>query len=287
MPNNSAVQEKSYTRITLALDIIGKITHGPLAGYHEMGIVKHQIDLADTITLTPAEETRLTCTDSRVPCDETNLCIAVLRFMQDRYKHPQEYHIELEKNIPVQGGLAGGSANAATMINLLNTAWELSLSPAEKMAIGGAFGMDIPYYFLGKTAFDSETTGTLTAIPTECTFSFVLVIPPFGIATARAYKELIYPLCGKEIKNTEALIKALERNEYREMAPLFHNDFQKCIIQKEPRISQITTALREAGCCASFLSGSGSTVVGIAQNRAHAHNVAELFPHAIVAETLI
>ena len=101
---------RAYTRITLALDIVRKLSDGPLAGYHELGIVKHQIDLFDTISVVEADSTSLSCDHPLVPRDKTNICWRAVDLVKQKRGVVRNVAIAIQKNIPVMGGLAGGSA---------------------------------------------------------------------------------------------------------------------------------------------------------------------------------
>ncbi|MCA9364558.1 MAG: hypothetical protein KC736_01565 [Candidatus Moranbacteria bacterium] len=142
------IKEKSYARITLSPDIIRKITNSPHSGYHEMGIIKHMIDLYDIIHLTQSDQDSLTCSDPRIPTDDKNTCIKAIDIFRKKYNTSKPIHIHIEKNIPTEGGLAGGSSNAATVLKLLYNYYNTPLSPNEIKSLGRQVGMDVPYFFL-------------------------------------------------------------------------------------------------------------------------------------------
>jgi 4-diphosphocytidyl-2-C-methyl-D-erythritol kinase len=257
------MQRNSYTRITLALDIIGKIHDGPWKGYHELSTIKHQIDLGDTISIDPSEYLSLECNDPEVPCDERNLCLQAVTLLQREFGIERGVHITIDKRIPVKGGLAGGSANAATTLMLLNDVWKLHLSRRQLMKLGRMLGMDVPYYFIGNTAFDTEAGGVCHAITGRIRCTFILAIPEFGVSTSEAYAGIDYAKVGKNIDLTEAMKKYCLAKNIQGVVSSIHNDFEDSVFTAYPALGLLKEELLEAGCSAAVLSGSGSTVYGV------------------------
>jgi len=269
------VERRSYTRLTLALDIMGRITTGPYCGYHELATVKHQIDLFDTIAIEPAEVLSIVCSDPLVPCDSRNICYKAAALLQQRFGTNQPVCITIDKHIPVMGGLAGGSANAATTLAMLNDLWELKLDTTQLMEIGRQLGMDVPFYFIGKTAFDTEAGGVCTKLPTAIHLTFILAIPDFGVSTVAAYQGIDYREIGRNTGKTNALQQFLLATDRPNVVSCIHNDFEYSVFRSHPRLVSIKKELMEAGCETAVLSGSGSTVLGVTRNREQAEEVAE------------
>lgn len=263
----------SYTRVTLALDIIRKIPDGQFAGYHELGIIKHKIDLHDILEITDSKEMVITCNNPLVPCDSSNICWKAALLLKERFGIHSNVKIDINKNIPVMGGLAGGSANAASTLSALSTYWNLDLSTDDLMSLGRKLGMDVPFYFTGNTAFDTEATGIIRPLYHTNAFTFVLAIPDFGVSTKDAYQGIDYNLIGKSVNKTKMLEESLCRNDPASVFPLMHNDFELTVFKKFPALDALKKQLIDYGCSASVMSGSGSTVLGIAENLKHARKV--------------
>ncbi|HEX2957689.1 MAG TPA: 4-(cytidine 5'-diphospho)-2-C-methyl-D-erythritol kinase [Chitinispirillaceae bacterium] len=277
---------KSCTRVTLALDIIKKITSGTLSGYHELSIIKHQIDLYDLISVKDSDTMSLSCNVETVPCNPENICWKAAVLLKEAYDVDKNIHSDIYKNIPVMGGLAGGSANAAATIQLLNTYWELGLSTDTMMSFGRKLGMDVPFYFLGKTAFDSEATAVLYSISTSAQFSFILAVPEFGVSTKSAYSSIDYHTVGRKTHETEMLIGCL-KNDHKKVYQYLHNDFENNVFRDYPRLSVIKNELLDAGCAAAMLSGSGSTILGVVENDCQIEDIAQKIScRTIIAHTL-
>lgn len=272
------VEKKSFSRITLALDIIRKLTHGAYQGYHELHIIKHQINLFDHITVQPSINTRIVCDNPHVPVDQSNLCWKVVDKIKQTCNIKENVIITIQKNIPVQGGLAGGSANAATVLALLNTLWDLRLTIQQLCQLGRQIGMDVPYYFIGHTAFDTEAGGILESIETALAFDFVLLLPRKGVSTPLAYKNIDYATIGCMKEKTEQMRHAFVAHDREGVTGGLHNDFENSVFKHYPELASLKKSLLDAGCVNAVLSGSGSTLVGIARDKEHASWVKQRIP---------
>jgi 4-diphosphocytidyl-2-C-methyl-D-erythritol kinase len=281
------ITKTSPTRLTLALDIVRRLESGPLCGYHELGIIKHQVTLADTLHVEPWNCDLIECGNPLVPLDNSNICLKACELVRKQFNIDEPLKIIIEKRIPVMGGMAGGSANAAAMLAALNELWKLNLTYEQFCALGRQLGMDVPFFFTGKTAFDSETTGVLESVNTNLKFYFVLVIPDFGVSTKDAYGSLDYSRVGKNISVTNRLRNALEQGNIEEAANCVHNDFEISVFKRFPKLGEIRAVLLKAGCLAAGMSGSGSTMYGIASSCAHAEKAAaSLDCRTLITETL-
>jgi 4-diphosphocytidyl-2-C-methyl-D-erythritol kinase len=265
--------ENSYTRVTLALDIVRKLTEGEFAGYHELNIVKHQISLCDEITVEPASAMSIRCDNPMVPLDSRNICWKVAEEIRHRFQISDNVRIGIRKRIPVQGGLAGGSANAATVISLLNQLWKLNLDLGQLRDVGRTAGMDVPFYFTGGTAFDTEATGILEPIATGLRFDFVLYLPSFGVSTSAAYGQIDYGAIARRTGLTRKMQVDLQSNDSEAVIKAMHNDFELSVFKHYPALQAMKAELLEAGCLNAVMSGSGSTLIGVARDTEHGEYV--------------
>ncbi len=257
------VSAVSHTRLTLALDIIGKLSEGEFAGYHELGIVKQKISLGDTISMEESDEMGITCSFPGVPEDSNNICWQAVELVQKECGISTNVKMTIDKVIPVQGGLAGGSTNAATVLMLLDELWNLKLPFSDKVALGKKLGMDVPFYFTDGCAFDSEATGVLNPINHSLGMAFALIVPPFGVSTADAYRGINYEAVGKLTAQTQNLKGALETGSYEDVVKNCHNDFELSVFDVKPKLIDIREDLLTQGADAAFMSGSGSTMIGV------------------------
>ena len=271
------LREKSYTRITLARDIIRRIDEGEYEGYHELTIIKHQVDLFDLISVKPSRDLSISCNNPEMPVGASNLCWQAAEKMKQQFGIKENVSIHIEKNIPIKGGLAGGSSNGATVLSMLNTLWDLGLDKTQLRAIGRTIGMDVPFYFTGGTAFDTETTGVLEPIQTDLAFNFILAIPVFGVSTSEAYKKIDYNKIGQNKDKTAQMKQALQINDRGGVIDALHNDFEYPVYRIYPQLEQLKEKLLKAGCLNAVMSGSGSTLVGVVEDINHAEFIKNRF----------
>ena len=269
--------EKSYTRITLALDIIRKITDGEYEGYHELNIIKHQVGLFDVISVKTSKRLSVSCNNPKIPVDSGNLCWQSVEKIKQQFGIKENVSIHIEKNIPIKGGLAGGSSNAATVLSMLNTLWNLELDKEQLGDISRDVGMDVPFYFTGGTVYDTETTGVLQPIKTELVFNFILATPFFGVSTSEAYKGINYDNIGRNRNETGRMKKAFETNDNESVISAMHNDFHYTVFRDYPQLEQLKGELLKAGCLNVVMSGSGSTLVGVVKSIDHAKFIKNRF----------
>jgi 4-diphosphocytidyl-2-C-methyl-D-erythritol kinase len=257
---------KSFTRITLALDIVGRIAEGPYQGFHELGTVKHLISLHDIITVEESPAMRIVCDNPAVPSDSTNSCWKAVELLKQKFGKNDNLTITIRKNIPVKGGLAGGSANAATALALARDLWKINITNDALIKLSRQAGQDVPFYFCGPTAFDSEAGEVLAPIPNSLRFDMILVVPDFGVSTAEAYRNFDYSQIRLQTGRTMAMREALAANDRSGVVRNIHNDFETSVFGQYPKLEQIKFKLIENGCETASLSGSGSTVFGILQS---------------------
>jgi len=268
------IKRDAHARITLALDILRKLTSGPYAGYHELSIVKHQLSLHDTISIREWPEMKVECDDPTVPCDRTNICHRAADALKRKFGIDKNVNICIEKRIPVMGGMAGGSTDAAAALQALMELWNLQLPPSELVELARSLGMDVPYFFLGGTAVDSETTGEISPVLTGVSMVFVLVVPDFGVSTREAYAGIDYSRVAKDRGKTGDMLRAFEANDAEKVRAAMHNDFETSVFGRHPRLREIASELVAAGAVAACMSGSGSTMVGAAHDMDEAAAIA-------------
>ncbi len=276
------LQRNIHARITLALDIVRKLTEGPFAGYHQLAVVKHQIGLKDTVSITPSARMSLHCSHPGVPCDESNLCWQAAELVRNTFSVRKSVEITLEKSIPAQGGLAGGSADAAAVLSLCNELWELECTPQKLMELARKIGADVPYYFIGGTALDTETTGVLRPVESSVAMDFVIAFPDFGVSTREAYGQIDYSRIGSRTDTTDSMIRGFEQNDQNLIIGAVHNDFELSVFRSHPELARMKQSLLDAGCLAAFMTGSGSTMVGIAPDSDSAERIASKMPYRTV-----
>ena len=266
------IKIRAAAKVNLTLDITGKRADG----YHDIRTIMQSAGIFDTVTITENSSKEITvgCNNPDVPCDERNIvCKCAKAFYKRLGAECGGLHIYIEKNIPTQAGLAGGSADGAAVAVGLNILCGKPFSNSELEEIGGTVGADIPFCIRGGTAL-CEGTGTdmttLENIPECC---FVLVKPPVGISTAQAYNAVDSRKVTPE-PSTDKMLDVLD--DIQKIGQLLRNDFEDTL-----NIEELLNIKRELanseGCKGACMSGSGSTVFGIFTDREKAAACAENF----------
>lgn len=259
--SGSSLTLPAFAKINLGLRVLGKRSDG----YHELDTVFQTISLHDTITLTATNspEIVLSCDDRSLPNDADNLVYRAAKAFQVRLAPGKGAHIRLEKRIPAQAGLGGGSSDSAVTLVGLAYLWQADVKGDELLEIARGLGADVPFFFFG-----GAVRGTGSGVDIEplndVPHKFLLVVKPSAsISTAEAYQSLK----ARSLTTVEAKT-ILSSSEWSEIADSFQsealgNDFEPVVFELEPEISRAKVALIKAGAQAALLAGSGSAVFGI------------------------
>jgi 4-diphosphocytidyl-2-C-methyl-D-erythritol kinase len=262
----------AFAKINLSLRVIGKRPDG----YHEIDTVLQTISLHDTIRLTTTEtpEIILSCDDRSLPAGADNLVYRAASALQVRFSPGKGARIRLEKRIPVQAGLGGGSSDAAVTLLGLARLWQTTATPVDLLEIARELGADVPFFFLGGTARATGTGSDLRPLGDALDRFLIVLKPNAGIPTRDAYGSLNAP--SLKSTGTSALTSAgaktiLSSSEQGENSDRFdlkalQNDFESVAFQLAPEIERAKKALMIAGAEAVLLAGSGSALFGFFDN---------------------
>ena len=256
--------EKAYAKINLGLKVLGRRPDG----YHEILSVAQCVDLADVLYFESASSDQLTCSLESLSTGPDNLvCRAVDAFRARLDRPTQSFRIHLEKNIPIGAGLGGGSADAAAALRALNRFYDQPFSNADLRQIAATLGSDIPFLVEGGTALMRGRGEILEALSWEGAVFYVLAYPKVEISTAWAYGQLgsiltenspyfnfIVSLSGGCV-DRDKLFEVLE------------NDFTPAVDRAYPIVAELRSQLDRVGARATSMSGSGSTVYGVFDDR--------------------
>lgn len=291
------LEKKSPCKVNLILNILGKRADG----FHELETVMQPVNICDEMTFERGGASlQLTCSNPELPCDSKNLVHRAATAFLAAAKISDGVKIHLQKNLPLAGGIGGGSANAAVTFSALNELFGSPL-PLEKLhELSAALGSDVPFFLYDKPALATgrgENVRTLENFPALAGKAFFLVHPGFGISTPWSYQNLArFP---KDQNGTpgraEKLVAALQSGIHLipsfsptgekvsgrtvEGAALdhFYNSLEAPAFDKFPVLQLYKEFLRENGALVSLMSGSGSTTFAIAENLKAAETLAEKF----------
>ena len=273
------LEKKSPCKVNLILNILGKRPDG----FHALETVMQPVNLCDEMTFARVGASlQLTCSHPELPCDSKNLVHRAATAFLAAAKISDGIKIHLQKNLPLAGGIGGGSANAAVTFVALNELFDSPL-PLEKLhELSAALGSDVPFFLYDKPALATgrgEKVQTLENFPALRGKAFFLVHPGFGISTPWSYQNLArFP---KDQNGTagraEKLVAALQANDWPAIAAGIYNSLEATAFDKFPVLQLYKEFLREQGALVSLMSGSGSTTFAIAENLAAADSLAEKF----------
>ena len=255
---------RAHAKVNLDLRVLGSRADG----YHELRTVFQTIDLHDTLT---AQEKPgpfvLKCRTPGVPLDDKNLVWragAALWKALGRGGDPCDAVITIEKGIPLEAGLGGGSADAAAGLHVLARLWGgAPLSLLREVASG--IGSDVPFFLSGGTALGlgrGEEIYPLVDLPRHW---IVVVLPPFGVSTAEAYAWYDEDRAAG-VREPRGELQILPVPWPTRAAQMI-NDLEPPVLRRHPEIGAIKAALKEAGAVAAAMSGSGSAVFGLFRTR--------------------
>jgi len=260
------IKINSYSKINLTLNILGK----RLDGYHNIETIMQSTNLADKISIKEDKEegVKIECSHPQVPVDAQSLAYRSAEKILNQYRITKGVKIEIDKNIPLASGMAGGSANSASILVGINKLFALNLSNTDLSGMGEELGMDVPFCIQNGTALAYHRGEKVTPLPPINPSLWIVIINPgFGIPTKWAYDNLNLSLIKRENNNTKAMLEALNKGKVQEITNNLFNSFEKLMIKKYPKIGKIKDRLIEEGALGALMSGSGPTVFGIAQGK--------------------
>ncbi|MER6029348.1 4-(cytidine 5'-diphospho)-2-C-methyl-D-erythritol kinase [Streptomyces sp. NPDC001851] len=249
-------------------------------GFHDLANVFLAVGLYDEVTVTPADGLRITCEGpdaDQVPLDRTNLAARAATALAGRRGIEPNVHIHIAKDIPVAGGMAGGSADGAGALLACNTLWDAGASRAELLAICAELGSDVPFSLVGGAALGVGRGEQLTALEVGGTFHWVFAMAGRGLSTPAVFREFDRLAQGREIPEPVAsaeLLEALAKGDAEALAAAVSNDLQPAALSLFPELAETLAAGRGAGALAVLVSGSGPTTAFLARDTEAAQKVA-------------
>ena len=234
-------------------------------GYHELATVFHAVSLYDDVTVRTSDLLSLNVLGEgahEVPADERNLAWKAAELMAEHVGRAPDVEITIDKSIPVAGGMAGGSADAAAVLVGMNMLWELGVPRRDLHAMAAELGSDVPFALHGGTALGTGRGEELATVLARNTFHWVLAFGKGGLSTVAVYAEidrLREAGAPPRLGDPEALLTALSGGDPHALAPLLGNDLQPAALSLEPDLRRTLRAGTEAGALAGIVSGSGPT----------------------------
>jgi 4-diphosphocytidyl-2-C-methyl-D-erythritol kinase len=266
-------------------------------GYHELTTVFHAVSLLDEVTVRTADVLSVELAGEGVeslPVDERNLAWRAAELMAEHVGRAPDVAISIEKSIPVAGGMAGGSADAAAVLVAINTLWELGVPRRDLHALAAQLGSDVPFALHGGTALGTGRGEELATVLARSTFHWALAFADDGMSTAAVYSEIdrLRATAGAgrdqppRLDDPEPVLAALASGDPAELAPLLGNDLQPAALSLDPGLRRTLRAGAEAGALAGIVSGSGPTCAFLCASAASAIDVGAQLAGAGVCRTV-
>jgi 4-diphosphocytidyl-2-C-methyl-D-erythritol kinase len=266
-------------------------------GYHELTTVFHAVSLLDEVTVRNADVLSLQLSGEgadSLPADERNLAWRAAELMADHVGRAPDVAITVEKSIPVAGGMAGGSADAAAVLVAMNTLWELGVPRRDLHALAAQLGSDVPFALHGGTALGTGRGEELATVLSRNTFYWVLAFAAGGLSTPAVFAEIDRLRAAAaadragppRLEDPEPVLAALASGDPAQLAPLLGNDLQPAALSLKPALRRTLRAGQEAGALAGIVSGSGPTCAFLCASAASAVDVGAELAGAGVCRTV-
>jgi 4-diphosphocytidyl-2-C-methyl-D-erythritol kinase len=280
-----AIHREAHAKLNVFLRVLGRRDDG----YHELESLVLPISLADHLTVAPAD--RLTVSvkgaeqlASAVPAGGLNLALVAALALGDACEGGGAA-IEIDKRIPVAAGLGGGSADAAAALFALNELWGCDLDPATLTEIGARVGSDVPALLAGEPVLMHGRGESLAPVAIVST-SWVLVPLAFRVRSPDAYRWWDEGGASSG-PDPEPLLAAAASGDVATLGSLLFNDLEAVVSGRHPEIADARRALLDAGALGAVMSGSGSSVAGLAADEVHAAELVSVFPGAMAVSGLV
>ncbi|MFH8609457.1 4-(cytidine 5'-diphospho)-2-C-methyl-D-erythritol kinase [Streptomyces sp. NPDC018029] len=248
-------------------------------GFHDLANVFLAVGLHDEVTATPADALRVTCEgpgSDQVPLDRTNLAARAAELLAARYGIAPDVHLHIAKDIPVAGGMAGGSADGAAALVACDALWGTNASRAELLDICAELGSDVPFSLVGGAALGTGRGEKLQPLEVGGAFHWVFAVADGGLSTPAVYRE--FDRLTRDAPAPEAspaLLEALRTGDVEALAATVTNDLQPAALSLFPALHDTLAAGTAAGALAALVSGSGPTTAFLTADAASARKVAD------------
>lgn len=292
MTARPAVRVRAPGKINLTLCV-----GAPAAdGYHPLETVFQAVSLYEDVVARPAEGITLEIQGrgADLPTDGTNLAVRAAALLREASGTEAGVHLTLTKTVPVAGGMAGGSADAAATLLACDQLWGTGLGREELGALAAELGADVPFSLTGMSAMGTGHGDLLTPVMSRGSYHWVLAVQAEGLSTPSVFREFDR-LGGHEPAGegrpptgaTASLVPALLTADPLVLARHLRNDLQEAALGLRPALGDVLAAADRAGALAAIVSGSGPTVAALALDAQHAASVADVMRAADVAAEVL
>jgi 4-diphosphocytidyl-2-C-methyl-D-erythritol kinase len=253
------IEIKAPAKINIGLSILAKRTDG----YHNLSTLFYPInDLFDTLIFERSNDFKFTCDSDSIPKDESNLVVKAKNILETFSGEKINVKITLNKFIPSEAGLGGGSSDAAATLISINEMFSIGLNYEQLLNLSLELGSDVPFFIKSKPAIGTSRGEILNDIDLRITEPILIINPGINISTKTAFQNIIPD---DFVINYNTIIKE-GKLDFTQMKSIVKNDFERYVFKEFPEIREIKDSLYKSGALFALLSGSGSTVYGIFPN---------------------
>lgn len=245
-------------------------------GYHPLATVFQAVSLFEDVVATPAPDVRVEVTGTQadlVPTDESNIAVQAVRLLAEATGVDDGVHLAIHKEVPVAGGMAGGSADAAAALVACDALWGTALPRTELALLAAELGSDVPFALAGGTAVGTGRGHLLSPVLSRGEYHWTVGLSARGLSTPKVYAafdELIGASAQVEPMVDDALLRALLAGDAEAVGAALDNDLQHAALELAPELAETLTVAQDAGALGVIVSGSGPTVVALARSAGHA-----------------
>lgn len=272
---------KAYGKINLSLDVTGILPNG----YHSVSMVMQSVEFCDVVSVEKSDKIKVSCNNPDIPDGKDNLAYKACELMIEKFGISHGFDIKIHKNIPVAGGMAGGSTDAAAVMRGINEMCNLGVSAQQLMELGVTLGADIPFCIQQKPALAQGIGEKLTPIRGLSKDIYILLVNPnISVSTKEIYQRIDNSKMFNRVNN-EALVKALKAKNNEEISKNMLNVMEEVTKELCPQIEDIISSLKSNGAFAALMSGSGATCYGLFTDKNDAIKAQSAFNNYFTAIT--
>jgi len=269
-----------HTRAPGKINVFLKVGTLQEDGYHDVAIAYQAVSLYEDIRAYPADDFSVSVTGtvelSRVPTDASNIAVRAAQLLAHRTGYRKGVRLEIDKHVPVTGGMGGGSADAAATLLACDALWGTQLAREDMLTLARELGADVPFALTGGTAIGTGRGDQLSPALAKGQFQWVLAVADFGLSTPEVYSELdrhrdrhaqdIFPAPIAPSVDSDVL-QALRAGDPHMLAETLYNDLQAPALHLEPSLAATLELGEKNGALAGVVSGSGPTVAFLAADQ--------------------
>lgn len=271
------MSEKVVVRVPGKINL--QLSVGPLQsdGYHGLATVFQAVSLFDELTVTRSYEEGIRISslsrNDHLPLNKENLAFRAAELMIEKFELNTGIDISIKKEIPISGGMAGGSADAGATIVAIDSLFSLGLKRDVMEQLGAGLGADVPFTISGGTAIGTGRGDRITPVLARGSYFWVLALSSSGLSTPAVFKECDRLREGMEVSQphlSDSLLQAISAGDAKALGASLTNDLQPAACSLKPALRLILDVGMDYGALGGLVSGSGPTVAFLAENEDHA-----------------